>query len=343
MARTVPAFVAAYTAAMNQPLNIGVIGLGVMGRRMLERLDAHPRLDATRVWDGDPSALQAVVRQHPRLQPAASAAALIASPGLHGLYIATPPAAHLSLSEAAFDAGLAVLCEKPLTVDFDAAQRTLARIEREGQRAAVNFSLASSPGLAVLQQAFGAGGDARCGTLQSVEIELGFSAWPRAWQVAAGAWLSQRVEGGFAREVLSHFVFVLQRVLGPATVQRCRVDYPGAGVGAETALSAQMQAGGVTVRIDARVDAALATPDHNRMRWCGSLGDIELGEWFGLKQRRPDEGWAAIGDAAAHRAAGQAAQLEQWVQLIEGRPHGLPGYAEALAVQRTIEALLAGR
>jgi predicted dehydrogenase len=327
---------------MNQPLNIGVIGLGVMGRRMLERLDAHPRLHATRVWDAEPAALQAVSRKHPRLQPATSAAALIASPGLHGLYIATPPAAHLSLSEAAFDAGLAVLCEKPLTVDFEAARHSLARIEREGRRAAVNFSLASSPGLAVLQQAFGAGGDGQCGALQSVEIELRFSAWPRAWQSAAGDWLSQRSEGGFAREVLSHFVFVLQRVLGPATVQRCVVDYPDDGIAAETALCASLSAGGVPVRIDARVDAALSTPDHNRMRWCGSRGEIELGDWFGLQRRQPGEAWAAIGDGAAHRAAGQAAQLEQWVQLIEGRSHGLPGYAEALAVQRTIEALLAG-
>ena len=54
-------------------------------------------------------------------------------------------------------------------------------------------------------------------------------------------------------------------------------------------------------------------------------------------------GWAPIGGAAAHRAAGQAAQLEQWVRLIDGGSHGLPGYAEALAVQQTIEALLVGR
>jgi hypothetical protein len=50
-----------------------------------------------------------------------------------------------------------------------------------------------------------------------------------------------------------------------------------------------------------------------------------------------------VGDAAAMRAAGQGAQLEQWVAMIEGRAHGLPGYAEALAVQQTIEDLLAGR
>ena len=334
---------AAYTVPMNEPLDIGIIGLGVMGQRMLERLQGHPRLSSAWVWDADAAAVQRAVQKSPRLQAAKDARALIQSAGLRSLYIATPPAAHLGLSEAAFDAGLAVLCEKPLTVDFDAARRTLGRIEREGHRAAVNFSLASSPGLAALQQAFGSGGDARFGALQTVEIELAFGAWPRAWQAAAGAWLSQRAEGGFAREVLSHFVFVLQRVLGPATVERSVVVRPDDGIGAETALSAQLRCGGVPVRIEGRVDAALSTPDHNRMRWCGSEGEIELGEWFGLKQRRRGEAWAPIGDAAAHRAAGQAAQLEQWVRLIDGGSHGLPGYAEALAVQQTIEALLVGR
>jgi hypothetical protein len=34
--------------------------------------------------------------------------------------------------------------------------------------------------------------------------------------------------------------------------------------------------------------------------------------------------------------------LQQWLAMLEGRAHGLPGYAEALAVQQAIEALLAG-
>ena len=142
--------VAAYTVPMNEPLDIGVIGLGVMGQRMLVRLQGHPRLSSAWVWDADAAAVQRAVQKSPRLQAAKDARALIQSAGLRSLYIATPPAAHLGLSEAAFDAGLAVLCEKPLTVDFDAARRTLGRIEREGHRAAVNFSLASSPGLAAV-------------------------------------------------------------------------------------------------------------------------------------------------------------------------------------------------
>ena len=171
---------------MSDQLNIGFIGLGVMGQRMLARLQGHPRLRATVAWDADPAAIARAQQAQPGLKAAASAAGVIGHPGLHSLYIATPPEAHLALSEAACDAGLAVLCEKPLTVDFSAARRSIARIAREQQRAAVNFVLASSPGLAALQAAFGQAGAGRpLGALQSVHIDVAFAAWPRPWQAAA--------------------------------------------------------------------------------------------------------------------------------------------------------------
>lgn len=325
---------------MPEQLNVGLIGLGVMGQRMLARLAQHPRLRAARVWDADPAALARTLAAYPGLQPADSAEALITTPGLHTLYIATPPAPHMALSNRAFDAGLAVFCEKPLTVDFDAARRTIARIDAEGQRAAVNFSLASSPGLAALQAAAQGG----IGAPQAVQIELAFAAWPRPWQAAAGAWLAERAEGGFTREVLSHFIFVLQRVLGAAQVLQSAPDYPADGRGAERALSARLQAGGVPVQVQAAVTGAVAgaVDDFNRFTLTGSTGTVELRDWFGLQRRQADGPWQAEGDPAALRLRGQADQLDQWVALIEGRRHSLPGFAEALAVQETIETLLAG-
>lgn len=325
---------------MSEALNIGVVGLGVMGQRMLARLAGHARLRPTHVWDADAQAVARTLAAFPQLQRAADAEALIDAPRLHGLYIATPPAPHMALSNRAFDAGLAVFCEKPLTVDFDAARRTIARIEREGQRAAVNFSLASSPGLAALQAAWQAAPKGLLGQPQDVRIELAFAAWPRPWQAAAGAWLRERVEGGFTREVLSHFIFVLQRVLGPATVRASTPIYPADGHSAETALTARLEAGGIPVDIDAHIGGA--ADDFNRMSLRGSEGEIELREWVGVWRRRHGAEWEPQGDAADLRAQGQAEQLTQWVAMIEGRAHSLPGYAEALAVQETIEALLAG-
>jgi hypothetical protein len=178
------------------------------------------------------------------------------------------------------------------------------------------------------------------GTLQAVGIELAFKAWPRPWQAGAGAWLSERQEGGFTREVLSHFIFVLQRVLGPAAVQSSAPAYPPDGRNSETSLTAQLVASGVPVQVRAGIGGEL--DDVNRMTFSGTAGDIELREWFGAGRRRHGQTWTSLGDAAELRARGQADQLTQWVALIEGRTHGLPDYAEALAVQETIEALLAG-
>jgi predicted dehydrogenase len=325
---------------MTETLKVGVIGLGVMGQRMLARLATQKRLQAVTVWDPNPASVAAVVKAHPHLHAAADAEALIASPGLHSLYIATPPAAHMRLSELGFDAGLAVFCEKPLTVDFDAARRCIARIEKEGHRAAVNYALASSPGLSVLQTTFGAASHQPLGALREVQIELAFAAWPRQWQSAAGAWLAERQEGGFSREVLSHFVFVLQRVLGPARTCAHRVSYPPGGISAETAVRAELHVGDVPIRIDGRVGGGEQRPDHNRMLWRTDEGEVELTGWFGQIEQRRRDGMQVAGDPETVRNASQSDQLIQWAAMIEGRSHSLPGYAEALAVQETIEGML---
>ena len=246
----------------------------------------------------------------------------------------------MGLSNLAFDAGLAVFCEKPLTTDAPAARLAIARIEREAQRAAVNFSLASSAGLAAFQSAWHERPGGWLGEPHAMHIELSFAAWPRPWQAGAGAWLSERAEGGFTREVLSHFVFVLQRILGQADVVSSNPIYPSDGRSAETALRAQLQAGGIPISVEAHVGGA--PDDFNRMTLRGSGGELELRDWFGLSRRRTGGAWESLGDAADFRARGQVDQLTQWVALIEGRPHGLPGFAEALAVQETIEGLLRG-
>lgn len=322
-------------------LSIGVVGLGVMGQRMLARLAGHARLRVTQVWDENPVVLAQVLANDPMLRAASSAEALIREPGLHGLYIATPPGPHIALSERAFDAGLPVLCEKPLTTDFAAARACIERIEQERRRAAVNYSLASSTGLAQLQLAFGAASRRPLGALRDVRIDLRFAAWPRPWQAGAGAWLSQRAEGGFTREVLSHFIFVLQRVLGPARVVRSEVVHPADSVGSELSVEAELSAAGVPVMISAGIGGERA--DDNRMLWRASEGEIELRDWFGVTQQRQGERVQSLGDAETLRMNGMTDQLGHWAAMLEGRSHSLPGFAEALAVQQTIEAILAGK
>ncbi|MBE0620017.1 MAG: hypothetical protein IH605_05450, partial [Burkholderiales bacterium] len=100
-------------------------------------------------------------------------------------------------------------------------------------------------------------------------------------------------------------------------------------------------AGGVPVTIEAKVGGSL--PDFNRMTLKGSSGAIEIHDWFGLRRRRGDSDWMPQGTPQSNRQIGQSAQLDQLAEMIEGRAHTLPGFAEALAVQETIEAILKGR
>ncbi len=323
---------------MSERIAIGIISLGVMGQRMLARLTEHPRTQVSVAWDPNPAVVAEVRARYPGLRIAATAEEVIGAPGLRCLYIASPPAGHLVYANLGFDAGLAVFCEKPLTVDFAAGRKAIARIEAERRRAGVNFSLATSPGLAAMQAAIK---DGSIGEPKRVEIELAFDRWPRTWQAAAGRWLAERAEGGFSREVLSHFVFVLQRALGQATVEEAKPDYPADGVGSERALKARLSAGGVPVTVEARVGGS--HPDFNRMTLVGSAGAIEIHDWFGLRRRRDDGDWVPAGTAQGNRQIGQAAQLDQLVAMIEGRAHMLSSFAEALAVQETIEAVLKGR
>lgn len=323
---------------MNERERIGVISLGVMGQRMLARLAEHARLGAVVAWDPSPVAVAEVRKRFPDLKIAATAEEVIATSALDAVYIASPPANHIAYSHQCFDAGLAVFCEKPLTVDFAAGRKAIARIEAERLRAGVNFSLASSPGLAAMQAAIA---DGSIGEPKRIEIELAFDRWPRTWQAAAGRWLAERAEGGFAREVLSHFVFVLQRALGPATVEEARPDYPADGISSERALKARLVAGGVPVTVDAQVGGS--HPDFNRMTLVGGAGAIEIHDWFGLRRRGKDGDWMPEGTPQSNRQTGQSAQLDQVAAMIAGHAHTLPSFAEALAVQETIEAILKGR
>ena len=68
-----------------------------------------------------------------------------------------------------------------------------------------------------------------------------------------------------------------------------------------------------------------------------------LRDWYGLERLRRGGSIEAVADANSLRSAGQALQMDQWVDLIEGRPNSLAGFGEALEVQETIEALLRSR
>jgi len=318
-------------------VGLGIVGFGIMGERLLraalDHQDAPLRL--TGVWDPSPDAAKRLAAIAPGLPMLASAQAVIES--CDCLYVAAPPAAHLPLADAAFAAGRSVLLEKPLSHDTAAARDFVARAEAAGERAAVNFPMASSPAVAQLVAWREAGA---VGTPEALEIQVAFARWPRAWQHDASSWLSRRAEGGFTREVVSHFLFLTRRLLGPLALQQASATYPGGDM-AETAIEARLTAGGIPVTLRGSVGTT-ERDDTNSWTLRGSAGAIRLRDWS-IAEREGEEGWATAPDALPNermRPLVLRGQLDKVVAMTRGEAQSMATLREALEVQETVEAIL---
>jgi predicted dehydrogenase len=317
---------------MPQPIALGIIGFGIMGERLLRAALEHAAGSVTpvAVWDPAPEAAARLAAVSPVVPMLASPEAVIAA--CDCLYVAAPPAAHIPLAEAAMAAGRAVFLEKPLATDLGIARAFVARAEASGARAAVNFPMASSPAVAQLATWQAALAPA------ALEIEVGFATWPRGWQRDAAGWLARRAEGGFTREVVSHFLFLTRRRLGPLVLHEASVSYP-AGDGAETAIRARLTAGGVPVTLAGGVGTT-TKDDHNS--WTLN-GCIRLRDWSFAEHRGADGVWAQAPEALPNerlRPLVLRGQLAGVAAMTAGQPHGLATLREALEVQEIVEAIL---
>ncbi|MHB2211652.1 Gfo/Idh/MocA family oxidoreductase [Methylobacterium sp. CM6257] len=219
------------------PLALGIIGAGIMGERLLNAIHAAPdspvRIAA--IWDPVPEALARIGAAFPAVPRVADAAAVVAASAC--VYVASPPASHLGYARAARAAGRSVFCEKPLAIDLSEAR---AFVAEAGAAGAVNFPFASAPGVAAIERWIAEGA---VGTPRRLGVAVEFARWPRPWQADAARWLDAREEGGFTREVVSHFLFLARRLLGPLQDLRGRIDFPEAGR-SERAVDVTLTAGG---------------------------------------------------------------------------------------------------
>lgn len=313
-----------------------IIGLGIMGRRMLETMMRHDGYDPVALWDPDPAARAAAQALAPAIRIAASAEEAMAGADL--VYLACPPVPRKAYALAAAAAGKAVFLEKPLGVDVPDSEDLVRRLRASGVPAAVNFTQAAGEALAHISRAARTGD---MGTLVGVDMVVTYATWPRAWQQAAD-WLRFRAEGGMTREVISHFLFFTQRILGPLSVVWARPSYPEDPALCETALLARLEnAEGLPVSILATVGGA--QPDRQEFTVKGTKASHRVSNFSEHFVSDGGGFTAAAPEPADRRAAALKAQLDALLLCVAGQPHRLATPQEALDVQRLVEVLLRGK
>jgi predicted dehydrogenase len=299
--------------------SIGILGLGVKGRAMVDELNAVNSLKVIAAFDPAKTddTLKSILKD--------SAEAVCNDPAVDIVYVATPPKFHEAGVALALAAGKAILCEKPLADSVPTARKIADAVKKAGFKSGVNFYLATSEAGLAMNSAVTSGS---LGDIKSIDFTVRFKSWPRAWQSAAGSWLSSPNEGGgFTREVVSHFVFLADKICGPGKIRARSVIVERGHDGLETSVKAVVDHGGVPMSIDAKLDMEMAAGESNRFTVTGTKGSAAIVDWVkseGLEDWKGGNGtgWALI-------------------ELMEGGKSELPGMDAAARVVEIVEGLLA--
>ena len=248
------------------------------------------------------------------------------------VYVATPPSSHIDYARRTLQAGKALFLEKPLSHDMEGSRAFVADVEAADHRAAVNYILASSPAVDQLKTwaKDGLVGD----TIERITLDVAFAEWPRPWQMAAVDWLGKRAEGGFTREVVSHFLFLARRLAGPLELQKAQVLYPEEGGERDQYRRSHRMRGRPDPPDRARWGDQYGRREH--VPDCGDGGAIRLRDWSIAELRLFDGTWGEAPNALPHaemRPVLLKGQLEKLAAMTRGEPHTLATVREALEVQ----------
>lgn len=112
-------------------LRAGVVGCGAIAANHVEALRAQPQVEVTACVDVDLERAQAFAELHGIPQAYGSVADMLAA-GVDLVSVCTPHPTHEEVVVAAAAASVHVLCEKPLAVGVDAAQRMVDACREAG-------------------------------------------------------------------------------------------------------------------------------------------------------------------------------------------------------------------
>lgn len=311
---------------------IGIIGLGTVGSRFVDQFNRHPDFDLVAAWDADPVACDA---RRAAVDIADTAADVIAASD--AVYIAVPPLFHAGYVEQCVAADTAIFCEKPLGVDIDESRRLVDLVANSGLPAGVNFVFSTAPSAVELHARVAAG---TIGEVVRADLRLHFAQWPRAWHANA-QWLRLRDQGGWVREVVSHFLFISQRVLGRLTIETHSTTYPDGvdGTLCETDATARFGSPGAPLVMIGTSEGA--GPDVNDLTIRGTAGSLRIWDWYRLQFTDGSEWTDLLGDDRAQLGDdAYAGQLGELSKMLAGETSTIATFAEALAVQELVEELL---
>jgi predicted dehydrogenase len=109
---------------MKNSLRVGIVGSGMMGREHIRNLLLFPQVQIAALADPTPASLESAAREAKGQAPQMfeNPQAMLAAGGLDAVIVASPNFTHRQVLEPLFDAGVNILCEKPLCTTVEDAR-----------------------------------------------------------------------------------------------------------------------------------------------------------------------------------------------------------------------------
>ncbi len=139
-------------------LGVGVIGVGMMGRRHAENLRTRvPQAELIAVADADAARARRVANELGISRYYTDAAELAADKDVQAAVIASPAKFHTAQIQACAEAGKDILCEKPLAMSLAEADAALAEVAKKCVRFQIGHMRRYDPAYASAQARIEAG------------------------------------------------------------------------------------------------------------------------------------------------------------------------------------------
>ncbi|MFZ7086514.1 Gfo/Idh/MocA family oxidoreductase [Curtobacterium sp. RRHDQ10] len=324
------------------PHRFALIGAGFIGAVHAANLAAHPDVDLRLVVDIDADRAGALAGAH-GARATTDLADAFDPDEVDAVYVASSTDTHAEHLRRAADAGLAVLCEKPIDLDLAAATSTVAHVEAAGITAMVDFNRRFDRDHAALRQVVLEGG---VGDVELLQLTNRGPSVPPLTYIA--------VSGGQMRDQTVHFFDLACWIAEAGTGDTTPVEVYAAGSAlAEPRLveHGDVDTSVVTLKL---ANGALVQIDSVRRTGYGYDERIEAMGSTGLVESRRQQSanvvrYGAAGLVGSPFHAGwfervqptYAAALDHFVGALDGRHPVGPTLRDGLRAQAIAEAATA--
>ncbi|WP_442593604.1 Gfo/Idh/MocA family protein [Neobacillus sp. D3-1R] len=310
-------------------VKVGVIGLGAIGERVLNKFVQHPLTEVAAVCDVSENRLEAIKQKH-NVTTYTNYKEMLKDDSINLVYLAVPPKFHHRIALDIISAKKNFLCEKPLANSISEASEMAQAAEEANIVNAINFPMVYSNVFQSFKEKIVNG---EIGTVKRVEVQMYFTTWPRAWQ--KNDWIASREQGGYIREVGPHYIQMVQDVFGNLKNVQSFVDYPEDPTLCENGFVARMELeNGTTVMFNGLSN--IGQKEHISFKVYGDKGTVEITNWSVLSSSEGDQA------PVTHplQREDKYDLVEELVKAMNGEEALLVSFRKGYEVQRVLESLL---